>query len=69
MAAIMTSFIETSSIMTSSILPSPRWQIYKTFDKNTSDFVGLIFQKPLTCITCNNIILHVYHNLKCNENW
>ena len=29
---------------------------------------GLIFQKPLTCIR-NNIILHVYHNLKCDENW
>ena len=31
-------------------------------------FFGLIFQKPLTCIR-NNINLHVYHNLKCNENW
>ena len=31
-------------------------------------FFGLIFQKPLTCIR-NNIILHLYHNLKCNENW
>ena len=31
-------------------------------------FFGLIFQKPLTCIR-NNIILHVYHNLKFNKNW
>ena len=31
-------------------------------------FFGLIFQKLLTCIR-NTIILHVYYNLKCNENW
>ena len=31
-------------------------------------FFGLIFQKPLTCIR-NNIVLHVYFNLECNENW
>ena len=29
-------------------------------------FFGLIFQKPLTCIR-NNIVLHVYFNLKCHE--
>ena len=29
-------------------------------------FFGFIFQKPFTCIR-NNIVLHVYHNLKCNE--
>ena len=31
-------------------------------------FSGLIFQKPLTCIR-NDIVLHVYFNPKCNENW
>ena len=31
-------------------------------------FFGLTFQKSLTCIR-NNILLHVYLNLKCNENW
>ena len=31
-------------------------------------FFGLIFQKPLTFIR-NNIVLHVYFNLKRNENW
>ena len=31
-------------------------------------FFGLIFKKPLTCIR-NNLVLHVYFNMKCNENW
>ena len=31
-------------------------------------FFGLIFQKPLTCIR-NDIVLHVYFNLKFYENW
>ena len=73
--------IMTSSIMTSSILPSPRWQIYETLHENTPDFrhqytmytfSGLIFQKPFIFVrfhSRNNIILHVYSNLRCNENW
>ena len=44
------------------------WQKYTWLFPSIYTFLGLIFQKPLTCIR-NNIILHVYHNLKCNENW
>ena len=61
-------------IMTSFILPSPRWRIHKTISKNTPDFAINLhiflfdFSKAITCFR-NDAVLHVYFNLKCNENW
>ena len=50
-------------------------QNYRMIGKNTPNFFpsintfcGLIFRKPLTCIR-NDIVLQVYFNPKCNENW
>ena len=74
MASIMISFIMASSIMTSSIaftkMADSRyfWQKYTQPLPSIYTFFGSIFQKPLACIK-NDIILHVYHNLKCNEKW
>ena len=62
-------------IMTSFILPFTKMagsqnyrQKYTWLLLSIYTFFGLIFQKPLTCIR-NDIILHVYFNPKCNENW
>ena len=43
------------------------WQKYTQLSPSNYTFFGLIFQKPLTCIR-NNIVLHAYFYLKCNEN-
>ena len=42
-------------------------QKYTRLSPSNYTFFGLIFQKPLTCIR-NNIVLHAYFYLKCNEN-
>ena len=44
------------------------WQKYTWLLPSIYTFFGLIFQKPLTCIR-NDIVLHVYFNPKCYENW
>ena len=44
------------------------WQKYTRLLPSINTFCGLIFQKPLTCIR-NDIVLQVYFNPKCNENW
>ena len=61
-------------IMTSSFCLHKDGGFTKVSAKNIHDFrhqithfLGLIFQKPLTCIR-NNIVLHAYFYLKCNEN-
>ena len=43
------------------------WQKYTRLSPSNYTFFGLIFQRRLTCIR-NNIVLHVYFYLKCNEN-
>ena len=74
-AAIMTSFIwhhshhDVIHFAFTKMVDSQKYrQKYSRLSPSIYTFFGLIFQKPLTCIT-NNIVLHAYFNPKCNENW
>ena len=71
-AAIMTSFIWHHPHHDVIILPSQRWRIHKSIGKNIHDFRHqithfLVWFFKSHCII-NNIVLHAYFYLKCNEN-